>query len=73
MAVRRKVRPFGALAEAEERFWEAMEQAVPQEVRGHLTTARRELLMAVRTMVDHTLSRLEGEPQPRKPRRVRVK
>lgn len=72
MATRRKLRPFRALAEAEERFWQAVEEAVPSDVRGHLVTARRELLLAVRKSVDSALARLEGEPKPRKPRRVKV-
>ncbi|MDR7484600.1 MAG: hypothetical protein QN187_04645 [Armatimonadota bacterium] len=73
MATRRRLRPFRALAEAEDRFWEAVEQAVPSDVRDHLAAARRELLLAVRSTVDRALDRLEGAPSPRRPRRVRVK
>jgi hypothetical protein len=73
MAARRRVRPFRALAEAEDRFWEAVEQAVPTNVRDHLAAARRELLLAVRATVDSALARLEGKGAPVRPRRVRVK
>ena len=73
MAKGRRLRPFQALAEAEERFWEAVEVAVPSDVRDHLSNARRELLLAVRATVDSALDRLEGAPSPRKPRRVAVK
>jgi hypothetical protein len=73
MAARRAARPFKALAEAEERFWEAVEHAVPADVRGHLAAARRELLLAVRSTIDGALSRLEGAPPSRRPRRVKVK
>jgi hypothetical protein len=73
MATRRSARPLKALAEAEERFWDAVEQAVPSDVRDHLAAARRELLLAVRSAIDGALDRLEGAPSPRKPRRVKVK
>jgi hypothetical protein len=73
MATRRRVRPFRALAEAEDRFWDVVDQAVPSNVRDHLAAARRELLLAVRSTVDSALARLEGAPSPRKPRRVKVK
>lgn len=73
MDERRRLRPFRALAEAEERFWEAVEQAVPSDVRDHLANARRELLLAIRSTVDSALAQLEGAPHPRRPRRVKVK
>jgi hypothetical protein len=73
MTTRRRLRPFRSLAEAEDRFWEAVEQAVPSDVRDHLASARRELLLALRSTVDRALDRLEGAPPPRKPRRVKVK
>jgi hypothetical protein len=72
MTARRRLRPFRALAEAEDRFWEAVDHAVPSDVRDHLANARRELLMAIRATVDSALSRLEGAPPARKPRRVKV-
>jgi hypothetical protein len=62
-----------ALAEAEERFWDAVEEAVPTDVRNHLANARRELLLAMRATIDGALDRLEGPPRARKPRRVAVK
>ena len=73
MARGRRPRPFRALAEAEERFWDAVEDAVPSDVRDHLSNARRELLLAVRATVDSALDRLEGSSAQRKPRRVAVK
>ncbi len=73
MAEQPRLRPFRALAEAEERFWEAVELAVPSDVRNHLANARRELLLAIRSTVDSALDRLEAAPQPRRPRRVKVK
>ncbi len=73
MATRRRLRPFHALAEAEDRFWDVVDEAVPSDVRDHLATARRELLLAIRSTVDSALSRLEGPPAARRPRRVKVK
>lgn len=73
MVTRRRVRPFHALAEAEDRFWEVVDQAVPSDVRDHLAAARRELLLAIRSTIDTALSRLEGTPPARRPRRVKVK
>jgi hypothetical protein len=73
MAARRRLRPFRALAEAEDRFWDAVDQAVPSDVRNHLATARRELLLAIRSTVESALSQLEGSPPVRRPRRVKVK
>ncbi len=73
MARGRRLRPMRALAEAEERFWEAMEEAVPSDVRDHLSNARREFLLAVRATVDTALDRLGGSPAQRKPKRVAVK
>ena len=73
MAATRRLSPFKALAEAEERFWDAVDQAVPSDVRDHLATARRELLLAVRASVDSALTRLEGAAPARKPRRVKIR
>jgi hypothetical protein len=73
VATRRRVRPFRALAEAEDRFWDVIDESVPSDVRDHLATARRELLLAVRSTIDVALSRLEGSTPARRPRRVKVK
>ena len=73
MPAKRRVSPFKALAEAEERFWEAVDQSAPSDVRDHLATARRELLLAVRATVDSALARLEVAAPPLKPRRVKIK
>lgn len=73
MATRRRLRPFRALAEAEDRFWDVLDESVPSDIRDHLATARRELLLAIRSTIDTALSRLEGAPPARRPRRVKVK
>ena len=73
MPARRRLSPFKALAEAEDRFWAAVEETVPSDVRDHLATARRELLMAVRATIDSALTRLERSAPTRKPRRVKIK
>ena len=53
-----RVRPFGLL---------------PESARGHLVAARKELLLALRSMVDEAVTRLEEkEPVPRRARKVRV-
>ncbi len=73
MAKDRRPRPMRALADAEERFWQAVEEAVPSDVRDHLASARRALRLAGRATVDSALDRLEGTARSRKPRRVAVK
>jgi hypothetical protein len=60
------------LAEAEDRFWDAMEQVVPSTVRHHLSNARREFLLAIRATVDSAIARTDGGAEPRRPKRVKV-
>jgi len=72
MATRRGPRPFRALAEAEDRFWDAMDHVVPSNVRHHLTNARREFLLAIRATIDSAIERVDGGAAPRRPKRVKV-
>jgi hypothetical protein len=61
------------LAEAEERFWDAMGQVVPGSVRLHLGNARREFLLAIRATIDSAIERADGGgAAPRRPKRVKV-
>jgi hypothetical protein len=46
-------------------------RALPQESLGHIRNARRELLLALRALIDAGISRLEESRTPR-PRRVEV-
>ena len=47
-------------------------QLVPASARTHLGEARRELLLAVRDVLDHAIGRLETAARSRRLRRVRV-
>ncbi len=67
MARARGVRPFKRAAAWEDRFWQALEGAVPQEVRVHLRNARREVLLAVKAAVDEVVAK--SERAPARPRR----
>ncbi|MGQ9533240.1 MAG: hypothetical protein ACUVTQ_10660 [Desulfotomaculales bacterium] len=46
-------------------------RALPQESLGHMRSARRELLLALRALIDAAVARLEESQTPR-PRRVEV-
>jgi hypothetical protein len=70
---RGRVRPMRVAAELEERFWSALEGAVPPEVQRHLTNALREFLEAMRAMIDAAIARTEPRPEPKRPKRVVVK
>jgi len=48
---------------------------LPEETRGHLRAANKELLLALRSIIDHTIERMD-RPQPtgpRRPRRIQVR
>ena len=45
----------------------------PKEVRGHLRTARKEQLLAVRALLDHWIDRLDRAPADRVRRRESIK
>jgi hypothetical protein len=50
--------------------WDALMGAVlPTEVRGHLRAARKEQLLAVRSMVDIWIERVDRKPEERRHRR----
>ncbi len=55
----RGLRPFRKAAAWEDRFWRVLEGAVPAEVRTHLRSARQEILLAVKAVVDETVARTE--------------
>lgn len=55
-----RVRPLRRAAQWEERFWNILEHAVPDEVRLHLQSARTEILRAVKSVVDDAVARSEG-------------
>jgi len=47
---------------------------VPEPTRGHLMTANKELLLALRSVLDHAIDKVEErERTPRRPRKVAVK
>jgi len=54
-----RIRPLRRAAEWEDRFWRTLEGAVPREVQSHLRNARREILLAVKSVVDETVARSE--------------
>lgn len=47
-------------------------ELVPLSTRTHLRQARREVLLAVRDLLDHAIARLESVARSRRLRRVRV-
>jgi hypothetical protein len=67
------VRPLRRAAEAEDRFWTALDEVIPPPVRGHLRNASKEVLLAVRAMLDYAIARAETPARPRSLRRVRVR
>lgn len=68
----RRVRPFKRAADFEDRLWMTLDEAVPPVVRTHLRSAAKEVLLAVRAMLDHTIEQAGTSARPRRPRRVRV-
>jgi hypothetical protein len=67
-----RARPIKRMADLEDRFWLALDEAVPPAVRTHLRTATKEVLLAMRAMLDQAITRAESPARPRRPRRVRV-
>lgn len=67
------MRPLKRAAEAEDRFWSAVDEVIPPPVRTHLRNARREALLALRAMLDYAIAHAETSPRPRNLRRVRVR
>jgi len=68
----KRTRPFRQAADIEDRFWDALDEVIPPPVRTHLRNARREVLLAVRAMLDYAITRTDPASGPRRPRRVRV-
>ena len=67
--------PLCALYEAQQLFQEGIRECVPLEVSSHLNRAGRELLLAVRALLDRGLDALVEEPKPasrRRPQKVKV-
>ena len=67
--------PMCALYEAQEAFQEGIKECVPPEVSSHVNRAGRELLLAVRALLDRGLDALVEEPKPasrRRPQKVKV-
>ena len=58
---------------ASERSRAVMANVVPQETRDHLRAAGREQLLAVRSLVDHWIGKLEGQSSERPARREDIK
>ena len=59
MASVTRIRPLRRVAAWEDRFWRTLEGAVPQEVQSHLRNARREILLAVKSVLDEVVARSE--------------
>lgn len=57
MTVKRRHRRARRTATGERRFWRIVGSKVPAEVRVHLGRARREILLAVRAVVDGAVAR----------------
>jgi hypothetical protein len=66
-------RPLRRAAELEDRFWMALDQLVPSTARTHLRNAQREVLLAVRALLDYAVERTEAPAHAKRPRRVRVR
>jgi len=68
----RRLRPLKRAAELEEMLWFSLDEAIPPVVRTHLRSAGKEVLLAVRAMLDHAIEQAATPARPRRPRRVRV-
>ena len=67
--------PLCSLYQAQDAFQKGIEECVPVEVSAHLNRAARELLLAVRALLDKGLENLVSEAKPgsrRKAQRVKV-
>jgi hypothetical protein len=65
-------RPFKRAAEMEDKLWLALDEMVPPGVRTHLRSAAKEVLLAIRAMLDYAIARAETPARPERPRRIRV-
>jgi hypothetical protein len=57
MAIKRRRRRTARRVTLESRLWRALRGALPAEAHGHLRSARREILLAVRAVVDEAVAR----------------
>lgn len=60
------------LGKAFEAFLRDLRGLVPEETQTHLKASQKEFLLALRSLLDREIERLEGEPE-RKARKVEVK
>ena len=60
------------LGKAFEAFLRDLKGILPQETYEHLQASRKELLLALRSLIDREIEKLEGEPK-RKARTLEVK
>ena len=65
-------RPFKRAAEMEDKLWFALDEVVPPGVRVHLRSATKEVLLAIRALLDYAIARAETPARPERPRRIRV-
>lgn len=72
MVPSRGIRPFRRAAAWEDRFWRVLEGAVPAAVRSHLRNARREILLAARTVIDDIVEKTERRLSRTSPRRPKA-
>ncbi len=62
--------PLCALCQAQEAFQEGIRECLPPEMSAHVNRAARELLLAVRALLDRGLEALVEEPKPGSRRRA---
>ena len=68
----KRPRPLRRAAEMEDKLWIALDEAVPPGVRTHLRSATKEVLLAIRALLDSAIARAETPARPQRPRRIRV-
>lgn len=59
------------LGRAAREFYDEAQEIVPKDTRTHLRNSRRELLLAIRSLIDERIEDLEPEPE-RKARDVEI-
>lgn len=69
----RRSRPLKRASDLEERFWLTLDEAIPPGVRTHLRSAAKEVLLAIRALLDEAITRAETPAHPRQPRKIRVR
>ncbi len=65
--------PVLALVEVGRAFVDVVRSALPEEIKGHLLNARKEMLLAVRSAIDYKLEEIESRGRRRKKRATRIK